>query len=87
MQRKSFVVGMLSGVILAMIALTLPAHLIKPSRPTRAPSRPAVNRSMGVVVTPYDAGPTAPNRPLPKGWVEQEFNGLKYYIVPLAEKG
>jgi hypothetical protein len=87
MQRKSFVVGMLFGVILATVALTLPAHLIKPSRPAGVPSRPAANRSMGVVVTPHDVGPTARNRPLPKGWVEQEFNGLKYYVVPLAEKG
>jgi hypothetical protein len=37
----------------------------------------------GIVVpptAPYSTVP-APGAPLPKGWYEREFNGMKYYIV------
>jgi hypothetical protein len=32
---------------------------------------------------PHAPSPSAPIRPLPKGWQQREFNGIPYYIVPL----
>ena len=37
------------------------------------------------VVPPTSSAPLAPAEPLPKGWQEHRFNGLRYFIVPLAE--
>ena len=40
----------------------------------------------GLVARP-DAALSLPEKsPLPKGWTQQEFNGMKYYIVPLRTK-
>jgi hypothetical protein len=38
-----------------------------------------------VVPPPTGPVPFAPIKPLPRGWREQRFNGMRYYLVPLAE--
>lgn len=42
-------------------------------------------RSMTTIIR-SQAGPPAADQPLPPGWKEQEFNGLRYYLVPLNEQ-
>jgi hypothetical protein len=39
-----------------------------------------------VLVVPRATAPAKPRGRVPEGWVEKEFNGVPYYIVPCDEK-
>lgn len=73
MHRKSFLIGMLSGLLVSVIVLT--AQQVGTIRPAAAPAT--------VIATPVLVAP--PNcRAAPHGWHKFEFNGVPYYIIPLG---
>ena len=87
MHRKSFLGGMLSGLILGVSAMLVvqfvgqsrPATHAQPSstasQPVRLPGELRVYPGPAVRV---------PGEPVPPNWRPQDFNGVRYYIAPLG---
>jgi hypothetical protein len=73
MHRTSFLIGMLSGLLVGVVVLT--AQQVGTTRPAAAPA--SVIAKPALVVPPNC-------RAVPHGWHEFEFNGVPCYIIPLG---
>ena len=56
------------------------AELEKRQKVIVVPQPPSLPKGEGWIVVPQPR--SLPKGQLPKGWVEKEFNGIPYYIVP-----
>ncbi len=59
------------------------AELEKRQKVIAVPQTPSLPKGEGWIVVPQPR--SLPKGHVPKGWVEKEFNGIPYYIVPLDE--
>jgi len=58
----------------------------KSLRVLQVPKPPQLPNAVTVLPSPIQPAPNLPSAAIPHGWQPREFNGMTYYVVPLANE-
>jgi hypothetical protein len=91
MSRRSFWIGHVSGLALGVvIACAMSPWFFAPPQPPQptviSPGFVPVTVPSGDLVVPPEISVIPPQKQIPHGWQEFEFNGKPVYIIPLSQR-